>query len=98
VLPEVVIEIKMFPAGMTGPQHRVHYEELLTRDLKKLGSRDLGARLRFELIYDEVNYLGGRYGGALREDLIVRAGVDVAQGTNFVFLRKARDAWRVYSK
>jgi hypothetical protein len=38
--PELVIEVKAFPSGMSGPQHREHWMHVVEDDIPKL------ARLR----------------------------------------------------
>ncbi|MGC8576285.1 MAG: hypothetical protein ACP5L3_07190 [Caldisericum sp.] len=93
VLPEAIIEIKMFPQGFTNQEHHVHFENILNVDLKKLGP--LQNIMRVEFIYDEVNYLGGQYNEENRRDVIVETRDHGAQGVYLVFARRVNGNWRV---
>lgn len=88
VAPESVIEVKMFPKGMNGPQHRVHYEELLRRDLRKLGS--LEARIsKFAMVFDEANYLVGTN----REELLLSSRDTLVPGCLIGVVAVRRNEW-----
>lgn len=59
--PELVIEVKAFPIGMRGPQHRVHWKHVVEDDIPKLASLRRPVKDRYLLLFDEANYLKGLY-------------------------------------
>lgn len=59
--PELVIEVKAFPIGMSGPQHRVHWKHVVEDDIPKLARLGNPRENRYQLLFDEADYLKGRY-------------------------------------
>jgi hypothetical protein len=59
IKPELIIEVKSFPIGFTGPQHRVHYYHVIEDDVPKLGKLKEPSDDRYILLFDEDNYLKG---------------------------------------
>ena len=57
--PELIAEIKAFPIGFTHQQNRRHYFQVIERDLPKLASVTNPQDSRFEILFNENNYLGG---------------------------------------
>lgn len=107
ISPEAIIEIKMFPIGFQNQQHRRHFKQILERDLPKLRSLQTQAAKRVEFIFDEVNYLGGKYNGQFKdgkykgqtkESIIVAERGKVARGGDIVFARKINENWHVSVK
>jgi hypothetical protein len=94
--PDAVIEIKMFPEEFTDQQHRVHLKHILDDDLTKLGSLQLKTAMRVELVFDQVDYLGGNYAGRKREEVIVTKRNEVAEGVLLLMARSIRGEWQVY--
>jgi hypothetical protein len=57
IRPELVVEVKSFPRGMTPPQHRVHYLDVIKKDIPKLAELKEPPDDRYVLLFDEVGYL-----------------------------------------
>jgi len=57
IRPELVVEVKSFPLGMTSPQHRVHYLNVIKKDIPKLAELKEPPDDRYVLLFDEVGYL-----------------------------------------
>lgn len=57
--PELVAELKAFPYGFSDQQHRVHYLHVIKDDLPKLHSLKIPVDSRYEILFDEDDYLQG---------------------------------------
>jgi len=57
--PELVAELKAFPYGFSDQQHRVHYFHVVDDDLPKLQSLKSPVNFRYEILFDEDDYLRG---------------------------------------
>lgn len=73
VVPQFVIEVKVFLSGFTTKQHRIRYQQILSRDLRKLaGFAKAGSHPTLvEFIFDEVEYLSGGYKEENRLDYLL---------------------------
>ena len=59
--PELVIEVKAFPTGMSGPQHRVRWKHVVEGDIPKLARLKTPLENRYLLLFDEADYLKRPY-------------------------------------
>lgn len=57
--PELVVEVKAFVLGFTGPQYKVHYYHVIEDDLPKLQALKEPVDSRYLLLFDEDDYLKG---------------------------------------
>jgi len=57
--PELVAELKAFPYGFSDQQHRVHYFHVVDDDLPKLQCLKSPVNSRYEILFDEDDYLRG---------------------------------------
>jgi len=57
--PELVAEMKAFPYSFSDQQHRVHYFHVIEDDLPKLQSLKNPVDSRYEILFDEDDYLRG---------------------------------------
>jgi len=103
VYPEIVIEIKVFPKGFNSPQHRVHFEHIINddsrknSDLRKLGS--LPAEVsRVEFIFDQADYLSGKYSDKNRTAVIMDKRDEVSPRVQLLFARKIAGDWQILVK
>ncbi|GAI05789.1 unnamed protein product [marine sediment metagenome] len=85
IQPELVMEVKVFPYGFTDQQNRTHFEEVLNRDLPKLGILAPGV-LRIELLWDSEGYLSGNYGGRPRSNVLCEKRDKDAKGVHIAIL------------
>jgi len=59
--PELVVEVKVFPRGMSSPQHREHWRKVVEKDIPKLAKLRTSLKKRYLLLFDEADYLKGQY-------------------------------------
>lgn len=88
--PELVAELKAFPHGFTDQQHRVHYFHVINDDLPKLASISNPKDFRYEILFDERNYLRGfdRNDNSLRIERLIQRRNELDQKIAIVYLRK----------
>lgn len=98
VLPDIAIEIKVFPKGFTYGQHRVHYEQILCDDLLKLNTITSPHILLIELILDSDRFLDGKYHGENKIIHIVNVRNRVSPRTHLFFVRILPETWQVIHK
>ncbi|MBA7664634.1 hypothetical protein ES703_72695 [subsurface metagenome] len=96
IQPQLVAEVKIFPRiGFTGPQHRVHYEDILNKDLPKLGKLNPAIELRTALIMDGRGYLQGTYQGYNRREYLIKRRNDIAPGAHVFILHFTDNNWQI---
>ena len=96
IQPQLVAEVKIFPRiGFTGPQHRVHYEYILNKDLPKLGRLNPAIQLRTALIMDGRGYLKGTYHGHNRQEYLIKKRNDIASGVHLFILHFSNKNWQI---
>lgn len=57
IIPELVLEAKVFPEDFSDQQHSQHYREILRRDVPKLQTITQTSIARILFLFDEANYL-----------------------------------------
>lgn len=96
IQPRLVVEIKLFPRmGFTDQQHRVHYLQIIDRDLPKLGSLDSSIELSTAFVVDGTEYLGGTYQGWNRREYLLKKRDEVAADAHVFIVRRVNDNWQV---
>jgi len=88
--PELVAELKAFPYGFTNEQHSVHYSDVIERDLPKLQSIKNPANFRYEILFDEDDYLRGfdRKSNGLRIERVIKRRDELDRKIVVVYFRK----------
>jgi hypothetical protein len=88
--PKLVAELKSFPYGFTDQQHRVHYFHVIDDDLPKLKSISNPRDFRYEILFDEDDYLRGNdtKNKSLRIERIIKRRDDLDPKITIVYLRK----------
>ena len=89
--PELVVELKAFPYGFTDQQHRVHYFHVIEDDLPKLQSLKSPADSRYEILFDEDDYLRGFDSNtqSLRIDRLIKHRNELDTKIQMIYLRKS---------
>jgi len=90
IKPELVAELKSFPYGFTCQQHRVHYFHVLDDDLPKLQSVKDPQENRYEILFDEDDYLKGydNNSNSTRIERLNKLRDELDQKISLVYLRK----------
>ncbi len=91
--PELVTELKAFPYGFTDSQHYVHYLHVIKDDLPKLAALSNPKNFRYEILFDEDNYLRGfdRKNNCLRIERLIKQRDELDQNIIVVYLRKTAE-------
>ena len=89
--PELVAELKAFPYGFTDQQHRVHYFHVINDDLPKLQFIRNPTDSRYEILFDEDDYLRGFDNNTQcsRLDRLVKRRNDLDPKIAIAYLRKS---------
>jgi len=88
--PELVAELKAFPYGFSDQQHRVHYFHVIEDDLPKLQSLKSPEDSRYEILFDEDNYLRGfdNNAKAVRLERLIQRRDELDSRILMILLRK----------
>ncbi|MCL5985736.1 MAG: hypothetical protein M1371_04130 [Actinobacteria bacterium] len=98
VLPEIIIEIKIFPKGFTNRQLQIRFEHIFNDDLRKLGAIESKIPIKVQFVYDAVGYLDGLYKNENRENYLAKIRDEISKDIYLLFARNKNGKWQVYSK
>ena len=101
IFPEFIIEAKLFPIEFSNQQHREHFLHVLEDDLQKLGriSSSYTNVQTIEFLYDEKDYLSGKYKKQNRLKFLLNQRALIAPTAKIILARKpkTKSNWLVQS-
>lgn len=94
VAAKIIIEVKMFADGFSYQQCRHRFEGALS-DIKRLGALASKTVTCIMFLYDENDYLSGKYSKEERYSYIINYRQDKSPSVKLVIMRKTSMDWEV---